>query len=144
MPRKICTKAPAPGWMGAPAPASSGLPIYVTGCGTATSSTCWRIGGPGRGHASTPVCPANLTNVYTEWDLHLMCVAATKDLLDVGRNLVIVALVGAHLHIRIFDASGKKVVDKAESELISGEILTGVSPSWGRAPYLGRSYRIVG
>jgi len=53
-----------------------------------------------------------------------MCVAATKDLLDVGRNLVIVALVGAHLHIRIFDASGKKVVDKAESELISGEILT--------------------
>src|SRR5213080_725498 len=40
MPRKICTKAPAPGWMGAPAPASSGLPIYVTGCGTATSSTC--------------------------------------------------------------------------------------------------------
>src|SRR5256886_15346898 len=57
-------------------------------------------------------------------DLHLMCVAATKDLLDVGRNLVIVALVGAHLHIRIFDASGKKVVDKAESELISGEILT--------------------
>src|SRR2546430_10707628 len=53
-----------------------------------------------------------------------MCIAATKDLLDVGRNLVIVALVGAHLHIRIFDASGKKVVDKAESELISGEILT--------------------
>ena len=39
---KTCTKAPAPGWMGAPAPASNGLPIYVTGCGTATSSTCWR------------------------------------------------------------------------------------------------------
>jgi hypothetical protein len=38
--------------------------------------------------------------------------------------LIIVALVGADLHIRIFDASGKKVVDKAESELISGEILT--------------------
>src|SRR5256886_10941291 len=61
---------------------------------------------------------------FQKWDLHLMCIAATKDLLDVGRNLVIVALVGAHLHIRIFDASGKKVVDKAESELISGEILT--------------------
>jgi hypothetical protein len=59
-----------------------------------------------------------------EWDLRLMSVAATKDLLDVGRNLIIVALVGADLHIRIFDASGKKVVDKAESELISGEILT--------------------
>jgi hypothetical protein len=59
-----------------------------------------------------------------EWDLHLMFVAATKDLLDVGRNLVIVALIDADLHIRIFDASGKKVVDKVESELISGEILT--------------------
>jgi len=53
-----------------------------------------------------------------------MSVAATKDLLDVGRNLIIVALIGADLHIRIFGASGKKVVDKAESELISGEILT--------------------
>lgn len=42
MPRKTCTKAPAPGWMGAPAPASSGLPISVTGCGTATSGRCWR------------------------------------------------------------------------------------------------------
>src|SRR2546430_1727027 len=60
-----------------------------------------------------------------EWDLHLMCVAATKDLLDVGRNLVIVALVGAHLHIRIFDASGKKVVDKAESELVTNHPQSG-------------------
>src|SRR3989440_420454 len=68
--------------------------------------------------------PQRRSRSQGEWDLHLMCVAATKDLLDVGRNLVIVALVGAHLHIRIFDASGKKVVDKAESELISGEILT--------------------
>jgi hypothetical protein len=56
---------------------------------------------------------------FPEWDLRLMSVAATKDLLDVGRNLIIVALVGADLHIRIFDASGKKVVDKAESELIT-------------------------
>jgi hypothetical protein len=37
--------------------------------------------------------------------------------------LVIVALVGTDLHIRIFDASGKKVVDKAENELVSGEAL---------------------
>jgi ABC-type branched-subunit amino acid transport system substrate-binding protein len=64
------------------------------------------------------------TRQKEEWDLRLMSVAATKDLLDVGRNLIIVALVGADLHIRIFDASGKKVIDKAESELISGEILT--------------------
>ncbi len=67
---------------------------------------------------------SKVERIPCEWDLRLMSVAATKDLLDVGRNLIIVALVGADLHIRIFDASGKKVVDKAESELISGEILT--------------------
>jgi F0F1-type ATP synthase delta subunit len=59
-----------------------------------------------------------------EWDLRLMSVVATEDLPDVGRNLIIVALVGADLHIRIFDASGNKVIDKVENELISGEILT--------------------
>jgi hypothetical protein len=59
-----------------------------------------------------------------EYDLRLMSVAATKDLLDVGRNLIIVALVGADLHIRIFDASGIKVIDKTENELIIDKTLT--------------------
>jgi hypothetical protein len=58
------------------------------------------------------------------WDLRLMSITATKDLLDVGRNLIIIAFVGTDLHIRIFDAGGKKVIDKTESELISGDILT--------------------
>ena len=58
------------------------------------------------------------------YDLRLMSVAAADGLVNEGRNLVIVALVGTDLHIRIFDASGKKVVDKAENELVSGETLT--------------------
>lgn len=58
------------------------------------------------------------------YDLELMSVATTNDVLDEGRRLVIVALVGDELHIRIFDDSGEKVVDKAENELMSGDALT--------------------
>lgn len=66
-----------------------------------------------------------LLSAATEgYDLRLMSVAAINDLVDDGRNLVIVGRVGTGLHIRIFDASGKKVVDKAENELVSGETLT--------------------
>ncbi len=61
-------------------------------------------------------------NLY-RYDLRLMSVATPDDLADKDRSLVIVAFVGADLHIRIFDASGKKVVDKAEDELVSGETL---------------------
>src|SRR2546421_8951460 len=71
MPRKICTKAPAPGWMGAPAPASSGLPIYVTGCGTATSSTCWQNWLPWSRPPHLPQSARQtLTNVYTYLKTH--------------------------------------------------------------------------
>lgn len=42
------------------------------------------------------------------YDLSLMSVDAADGLLDDGRNLVIVALVGIDLHIRIFDANGKE------------------------------------
>jgi PIN domain nuclease of toxin-antitoxin system len=40
------------------------------------------------------------------------------------------------------------ILDSANDKLVSPasywEIAMGVSPSWGRAPCLGRSYRIVG
>ncbi len=58
------------------------------------------------------------------YDLRLMSVAGTDDLENEGHRLVIVALVGSDLHIRIFDDSGEKVVDKAESELVDEEKLT--------------------
>ncbi|MFH0341639.1 MAG: DUF4424 family protein [Chromatiales bacterium] len=55
------------------------------------------------------------------YDLGLMSIATANNLVNEGRNLIIVALVGTELHIRIFDASGKRVVDKGEHELIDGE-----------------------
>jgi hypothetical protein len=61
---------------------------------------------------------------FKGYDLHLMYVAATDALLNKGHSLVIVALVGTKLHIRIFNASGKIVFDKAENELVSEETLT--------------------
>lgn len=51
---------------------------------------------------------SNSTKDGTEPRLRLMSVAATDGLVNKDRNLVIVALVGTELHIRIFDASGKK------------------------------------
>lgn len=59
-----------------------------------------------------------------EYDLRLRKVGLATDLPNEGRRLVIVALVGTSLHIRIFDANGKKIVDKAESELRGGPTLT--------------------
>ncbi len=57
------------------------------------------------------------------YDLGLMSIATANNLVNEGRNLIIVALVGTELHIRIFDASGKRVVDKGENDLI-GPYLT--------------------
>ena len=60
---------------------------------------------------------------WNGYDLHLMLVDAIDQLKDGGRNLIIVALVGGDLHIRIFDGSGKKVLNKAENELVDGDAL---------------------
>lgn len=58
------------------------------------------------------------------YDLVLMSVDTLADLPAYGNRLIIVALVDADLHIRIFDHSGKKVVDKAQNQLTQGEELT--------------------
>jgi phage tail-like protein len=68
------------------------------------------------------------------YDLRLMSVAAVDGLVSEGSNLVIVALIDANLHIRIFDASGKKVVDKAENELVNGETLTALKKRLNSVP----------
>jgi hypothetical protein len=49
------------------------------------------------------------------YQLYLTSVASIEDLVDDGTSLVVIALVGATLNIRIFDADGNKVVDKAEN-----------------------------
>ena len=74
---------------------------------------------------------SNVGNVY---DLHLMSVDTTDDLEDEGNSLVIVAHVGTDLHIRIFDANGDKVVDRAENELIPGEALTALKERLSPVP----------
>jgi len=76
---------------------------------------------------ATPLTPKDwnaLINRLAGYDLKLMSVDAAAGLLNAGRNLIIVALVGTDLHVRIFDANGKKVIDKAENELVSGDTLT--------------------
>ncbi len=70
------------------------------------------------GYADKGVCPGA--------NLKLTVVSTVAKLLNEGRDLVVVALVGTQLHIRIFDGNGKKVVDKAEQELVRGEALTGL------------------
>jgi CubicO group peptidase (beta-lactamase class C family) len=65
------------------------------------------------------------TNIgFPGYELRLMSVASVGGLVNNGRSLVIVALVGTNLHIRIFETNGKKVVDKTENELASGAKMT--------------------
>ncbi len=65
---------------------------------------------------------------YNDYQLELMSVATVDDLPwnwdGLEAEVVIVALVGTNLHIRIFDKNWTRVVDKAEDELTSGEDLT--------------------
>lgn len=58
------------------------------------------------------------------YDLRLISAATAGGLVNEGHNLIVVALVGTKLHIRIFDANGTRTLDKAEDELISGRTLT--------------------
>lgn len=55
------------------------------------------------------------------YDLKLMSVSALKHLADKGSSLIVVALVGKKLHVRIFDDKGKKIVDKQEGQITSSE-----------------------
>lgn len=64
------------------------------------------------------------SEVFKGYELRLMSAASTDDIVNDGRSVVVVALIDAHLHIRILDGSGVKVVDKPESELSDGKALT--------------------
>ncbi len=52
-----------------------------------------------------------------------MSVPTPDDLVASGESLVVAAFVADVLHIRIFDADGVMVVDKAKDKLISGSVL---------------------
>jgi len=68
------------------------------------------------------------------WNILLMSVDKKDDLTKGGGNLIVIALVKGNLHIRIFDLRGKIVVDKAEDELISGEMLTALKKMLNPVP----------
>ncbi len=70
-----------------------------------------------------PGLGSDWSNPPKGYGLYLMSVDTNDGIVNKGRSLVVVALLGTKLHIRIFDASGKKVVDKAENELNVGEAL---------------------
>lgn len=67
------------------------------------------------GYTDKGVCPRD--------DLSVSFVATPSDLVREGRNLFVLALIGTQLHVRIFDADGNMVVNKAEDELARGETL---------------------
>ena len=90
----------------------------------AENNRCIRYRQPGGAWLLSSIIDSAVNFRSAEYDLRLMSEAAADRLASEGRNLVIVALVGTDLYIRIFDASGNKVVDKAENALVSGETLT--------------------
>jgi len=57
------------------------------------------------------------------YDLRVTTVGSLEDVLSNGVSLVIVALVGSDLHIRIFDADGARVIDKSENDLKNGSFI---------------------
>jgi hypothetical protein len=69
--------------------------------------------------------------------LSLMSVDALVDLPDDDESLVIAALTGGDLHIRIFDATGARVVDKPEAELDPGQDLTALKELLSEIPIPG-------
>ena len=64
------------------------------------------------------------TTSFLSYDLQFMSVAWPSQLPNHGNRLVIIGRVSGLAHVRIFDASGNMIVDKADSELIKGNALT--------------------
>ncbi|MGY8689385.1 MAG: hypothetical protein ACKVHP_16835, partial [Verrucomicrobiales bacterium] len=60
---------------------------------------------------------------FLSYDLQFRSVASIGPLPDQGSTLVIVGSVGGAAHVRIFDANGEMIVDKAENELFPGNEL---------------------
>ncbi len=67
--------------------------------------------------------------------LQLVSAASTDDLPTEGESLVVIALVGSELHVRIFDGNGVEVIDKTEAELTAGQKLTELKAWLGTVPF---------
>jgi hypothetical protein len=69
------------------------------------------------------------------YDLQLLSVAGVGGLPSAGTSLVVIALTGSELHIRVFDDTGATVVDKAESELTDPPARTFLKTLLQRDPF---------
>jgi predicted outer membrane repeat protein len=67
--------------------------------------------------------------------LQLVSAASTDDLPTEGESLVVIALVGSELHVRIFDDKGTEVIDKTEADLTAGQKLTDLKTWLGTVPF---------
>jgi hypothetical protein len=72
-----------------------------------------------------------------QYQLQTASTRAVVDLPDKGRNQVVVALVGGKLHIRIFDAAEKMVLDRPEPSLIAGATLNRLKDVLSAVPPAG-------
>ncbi|MEW8190152.1 MAG: hypothetical protein AB2766_12690 [Candidatus Thiodiazotropha endolucinida] len=79
------------------------------------------------------------TPIGERYDLYLMQVVSIDNLPIKGLSLVVVALINTALHIRIFDAIGEQVVDKAENKLVPGEALEALIELMQSDPFPGES-----
>ncbi|MCF1459304.1 MAG: hypothetical protein LPH21_17680 [Shewanella sp.] len=70
-----------------------------------------------------PLLFGDMTFESAGYDLKLMSVTMINEVTNQGRSLVVVAMVGVELHIRIFDPTGEKIIDMEESELTGGDDL---------------------
>jgi mono/diheme cytochrome c family protein len=57
------------------------------------------------------------------YELSVTTAEAIENLPSEGRMQICVAVIEKNLHVRIFDANGKRVIDKAEAELVAGNDL---------------------
>lgn len=73
--------------------------------------------------------------VVSGYDLRLMSVSASDKLPGKGRALVIVALVGGKLHLRIFDTTGELAIDLPEDELDDEELISELKGLLNTSPF---------
>jgi hypothetical protein len=72
---------------------------------------------------------------FADLDFRVLSVDSVEGLPKTGRKLVIVALVGTDLAIRVFDADGKIVIDKTEARLEKGDSLTVIKEQLPTIPH---------
>lgn len=100
---------------------STGITIYSSA--NVDISHCEIMGWRGSGiDVRDPVNRLDASN-FNKYELRFMSAGIVNELPNDARSAVVIALVNTELHIRILDAEAKVILDKMESQLVSGERL---------------------